>query len=146
MKKTILATAALCLGLAAGALPTAAAAASAAPEVAQASQQIAWNQALGPRQIRHALAWQGYRHIDIVDRRGRVYLVKAEARNGHRYMLVVDSRNGRVIDRHRLGRHPVDFGGPGPGWHSGGGGPGNGGPGPGNGGPGGPNGWGWGPG
>ncbi|TWI82263.1 hypothetical protein JM93_03613 [Roseibium hamelinense] len=58
---------------------------------------------LGPRQIRRSLRHQGFRKIQIVRERGRVYVVKARGWRGRPVRLVVDAYNAQILRRHPIG-------------------------------------------
>ncbi|GAB4520429.1 MAG: hypothetical protein Tsb0019_21410 [Roseibium sp.] len=61
---------------------------------------------LGPREIRRSLRHRGFHRIDILDRRGPVYIVKARAWGGQKLRLVVDSRSGQIVRSHPIGHRP----------------------------------------
>lgn len=62
-------------------------------------------QNLGPRQIRRSLRHRGFRQIEILDRRGPVYVVNARGWRGHSVRLVVDSRTAQILRRQPVGHH-----------------------------------------
>ena len=53
------------------------------------------------RQLRH----RGFYRMRFVDSRAPVYKLRATGPRGHRVFLVVSSRTGRIIERHRIRRH-----------------------------------------
>jgi hypothetical protein len=57
---------------------------------------------LTPQEVRRVLRDKGYRQINYVDRRGRIYEVRATNHRGHRVGLVVSARNGAVLNAYRL--------------------------------------------
>ena len=57
---------------------------------------------LSPQEVRRILRGKGYRQINYVDRRGNVYQVRATTERGRRVGLVVNARNGVILNRHRL--------------------------------------------
>ncbi|WP_420961008.1 antifreeze protein [Brucella sp. IR073] len=56
---------------------------------------------MGPREIARSLERRGYNVGDIDMRRG-TYYVKA-SRHGRRLILIVDARDGRILDTQRVG-------------------------------------------
>jgi hypothetical protein len=63
-----------------------------------------WHQQeFGPRQIRRSLRHRGFHDIDILDRRGPMYIVKARGWQGFPMRLVVDSRNAQIVRSQPLG-------------------------------------------
>lgn len=60
-------------------------------------------QAFGPREIRRSLRHRGYHRIQIVDRRGPMYIVNARGWRNAPMRLVVDSRNARIVRTHPIG-------------------------------------------
>lgn len=60
---------------------------------------------LSPRQVRRQLRHRGFHNMRFVDRRAPVYKLRAIGPRGHRVFLVVSSRSGRIIERHRVRRH-----------------------------------------
>lgn len=58
---------------------------------------------LGPRQIRRSLRHRGFYRIEILDRRGPMYIVKAHGWRGFPVRLVVDSRNADIVRSRPLG-------------------------------------------
>lgn len=56
---------------------------------------------LSPNEVRRVLRGQGYRGINYLDRRGRIYEVRATNRRGNRVGLVVSARNGSVLNVYR---------------------------------------------
>lgn len=60
-------------------------------------------QQMGPRQIRRSLRHRGFHDIDILDRRGPMYIVKARGWRGLPMRLVVDSRNARIVRSQPMG-------------------------------------------
>lgn len=58
---------------------------------------------MGPRQIRRSLRHRGFHDIDILDRRGPMYIVKARGWRGLPMRLVVDSRNARIVRSQPMG-------------------------------------------
>ncbi|WP_299816492.1 hypothetical protein [uncultured Roseibium sp.] len=64
-----------------------------------------WNQqSMGPRQIRRSLRHRGFHRIQIVNRRGPMYIVTANGWRGMPVRLVVDSRNAHIVRSHPMGR------------------------------------------
>jgi hypothetical protein len=62
----------------------------------------AWHVArLSPQEVRRILRYKGYRNINFIDRRGPTYEATA-FRNGKRYYVVVSSRSGDIVERHRI--------------------------------------------
>lgn len=61
---------------------------------------------LHPREVRHIVRRNGFHHISRPDYRPRrnVYVVRAENHRGRDVRIVVNARNGRIIDVDRLGR------------------------------------------
>ena len=59
---------------------------------------------LKPWQVRRRLRHRGFYHMHFVDRYAPVYKLRATSPRGHRVFLVVSSRTGRIIDRHRIRR------------------------------------------
>lgn len=57
---------------------------------------------LTPREVRAVLRDRGYRQIRYLDRRGRIYEVRATNRRGHRVGLVVSARSGAILNVYRL--------------------------------------------
>ena len=57
---------------------------------------------LTPREVRAVLRDRGYREIRYVDRRGRIYEVRATDARGQRVGLVVSARNGAILNAFRL--------------------------------------------
>jgi hypothetical protein len=57
---------------------------------------------LTPREVRQVLRDKGYRQIRYVDRRGRIYEVRATNHRGHRVGLVVSARSGAILNVYRL--------------------------------------------
>ncbi len=70
------------------------------------------NKTMGPRQIRRSLRHRGFHRIDIIDRRGPMYIVNAMGWRGVPVRLVVDSRTADIVRSHPIG------GGWGWGWQS----------------------------
>ena len=60
--------------------------------------------ALGPREIRRSLRHRGYHRINIIDRRGPVYVVKARGWRGLPMRLVVDARTAHIVRSRPLHR------------------------------------------
>lgn len=56
-------------------------------------------------QVRRQLRHRGFHNMYFVDRHAPVYKVRAIGPRGHRVLLVVSSRTGRVINRQPLRRH-----------------------------------------
>lgn len=69
---------------------------------------------LDPRQISQRLRYQGYRHVDVINQRRDVTIVRAEAR-GRDFILVVDAYSGDILRR----RAADDGWRGGNGWHGG---------------------------
>ena len=61
-----------------------------------------WDRTLSPQQVRRILRDQGFRQIQYVDRRGKIYQVRATNHRGHRVALVVSARSGAILNRHRI--------------------------------------------
>jgi len=61
---------------------------------------------LGPREIRRSLRHRGFHRVQILDRRGPVYIVKARAWGGRKLRLVVDSRSGQIVRSRPIGHRP----------------------------------------
>ncbi len=59
---------------------------------------------MGPRQIRRSLRHRGFHRIHIVDRRGPMYIVRANGRRGMQMRLVVDSRTADIVRSRPIGR------------------------------------------
>jgi len=57
---------------------------------------------LDARQIHRVLARQGYARIDIVNRRGDAYIVRAIGPRGRDVILVVDSWSGEILRRRAI--------------------------------------------
>ena len=57
---------------------------------------------LSPQQVRRILRDRGFRQINYVDRRGKIYQVRAVTRRGDRVALVVNARTGAILNRHRI--------------------------------------------
>jgi hypothetical protein len=57
---------------------------------------------LTPREVRAVLRDKGYRQIQYLDRRGRIYEVRATDYRGHRVGLVVSARNGAILNAYRF--------------------------------------------
>jgi hypothetical protein len=57
---------------------------------------------LTPREVRAVLRDRGYRQIQYVDRRGRIYEARATNRRGHRVGLIVSARSGAILNVYRL--------------------------------------------
>jgi hypothetical protein len=57
---------------------------------------------MSPREIRRALRRQGYRDVYAMDRRGRVYHVRAENYRGRPVALVVSARTGEILSVRRV--------------------------------------------
>jgi len=57
---------------------------------------------LAPRQIRQILRDRGYRSIQYLDRKGRVYEVRATDPRGFRVGLVVSARDGAILNIYPL--------------------------------------------
>ena len=70
---------------------------------------------LHPREVRRIVRRNGFHDISRPDYRPRrnVYVVHAENRRGRDVRVIVNARNGRIIDVDRLGRR---HGGPRHGW------------------------------
>lgn len=66
---------------------------------------------MGPRQIRRSLRHRGYHRINIVDRRGPMFIVKARAWGGQKFRLVVDSRNAQIVRSQPIGHRGGHRGG-----------------------------------
>ncbi|MEO9530885.1 hypothetical protein [Roseibium sp.] len=66
--------------------------------------------AMEPRQIRRSLRHRGFHKIQIVDRRGPVYIVKARAWGGQKMRLVVDSRTAHIVRSRSIGHGPRRYG------------------------------------
>lgn len=60
------------------------------------------DEVMSPRRVARTLERRGYAVGDIDLRRGR-YFVRATRPNGRRVILVVDARNGRILDEQRAG-------------------------------------------
>lgn len=61
---------------------------------------------MGPRQIRRSLRHRGFHKVQILDRRGPVYIVKARAWGGQKMRLVVDSRTAHIVRSSPMGHRP----------------------------------------
>ena len=91
----------------------------AAPLAALLSAQLAssdWHEVhssrwLSPRQIRRILREEGFSHIEILGRNGRVYRARAEDYRGRTVIVKVSARSGEIISVKRLGRphHPPPY-------------------------------------
>ena len=57
---------------------------------------------LTPREVRQVLRDKGYRQVQYLDRRGRIYEARATNRRGHRVGLIVSARTGAVLNAYRL--------------------------------------------
>ncbi|MEJ8473103.1 hypothetical protein [Roseibium algae] len=57
---------------------------------------------MGPRQVRRSLRDQGFHRIRILDERGPVYVVRAKGWRGKPMRLIVDSRSGQILRKHRV--------------------------------------------
>lgn len=57
---------------------------------------------LSPQEVRRILRDKGYRQINYVDRRGNIYQVRATTERGRRVGLVINARNGAILNRYRL--------------------------------------------
>ncbi len=55
---------------------------------------------LSQRDVSRILHRQGYRHVQVLDRRGPVYQVRAR-KFGRAFYLVVSARNGAILSQHR---------------------------------------------
>lgn len=53
---------------------------------------------LRPHQVRRILRRRGFHQIDVVGRRGPVYVARATGRRGHRVRVLVSARTGRIVD------------------------------------------------
>ncbi|MHA7776394.1 hypothetical protein [Roseibium sp. M-1] len=63
-----------------------------------------WHQQqMGPRQIRRSLRHRGFHDINILDRRGPMFIVKARGWQGFPMRLVVDSRNAQIVRMQPMG-------------------------------------------
>ena len=59
---------------------------------------------LGPQELRRVLRRSGFRNIDVLERRGRIYQVQVTDYRGRRYGLVVSARCGAVLRSYRIGK------------------------------------------
>ncbi len=59
--------------------------------------------ALGPRQIRRSLRHRGFHRIHILDRRGPMYVVRANGWRGVPMRLLVDSRTAHIVRSRPVG-------------------------------------------
>jgi len=57
---------------------------------------------LSPPEVRRILRANGFRQIQYLDRRGRIYQVQATDQRGQRVGLVVSDRSGTVLTSYRL--------------------------------------------
>jgi hypothetical protein len=57
---------------------------------------------LTPHEVRAVLRDKGFRQIRYLDRRGRIYEVRATDYRGYRVGLVVSARNGAILSVYRL--------------------------------------------
>ncbi len=57
---------------------------------------------LSPPEVRRILRANGFRQIQYLDRRGRIYQVQATDSRGQRVGLVVSARSGAVLTSYRL--------------------------------------------
>lgn len=57
---------------------------------------------LSPREIRQVLRARGYRQIQYLDRKGRIYEVHATDPRGQRVGLIVGARDGAILNAYRF--------------------------------------------
>ncbi len=58
--------------------------------------------ALSAGEVRRALRQKGFRNIDHLDRRGRIYQVQVTDYRGRRFGLVVSAKNGGILATYRI--------------------------------------------
>jgi len=91
-------------GVAALALAASLAALQAGPAAAQWFRWPSWDSALSPGQVERMIGASGYRLTGPVQRSGPIYLANVLGRDDDLERLVIDARDGRLLQRYAVGQ------------------------------------------